>query len=703
MKDLWRDEDAGADDIAQLVYLSNLIGADVNLVQPGGGNTSVKLEEDDVFGDRVEALVVKGSGTDLRTITAAGFTHLSSDRLATLRRRESMSDEEMMAVMRACMLFPDRDPVPSVETPLHSIIPHRFIAHTHDVATLSLSDTPSAREHVERAYGADVAFLEYLRPGFPLAKGMAERYADGLPKGATGLVMEKHGLTTWGDTAKECYANLLSIISRAEDYLAGHDRRSFGGAAPALDEAGRREAAARLAPIIRGELQRIGGWHAVLAFDDSPAVLEAVSSERFAELAARGVMTPEHIMRAGRRPLVLPVEAISDAVGAQRAAPLPDDHPVRRAFAEFRAEYERYLAANGQDEPIPDWLKVIAAPGVGAFFAGKDRRSALVAATCYRATLRAMAGAEAVETFQSLSDADACEMEYWPLERRKIAAGLKATKPLDGKIALVIGAASGIGRATAVRFAAEGAHVTLADLDLDGALSAAAEIDALSPERAQAIAADAADPAAMESAVREAVLRFGGLDVLFYSPGVPPQLHPVAEMADEEVRAQLSVHYEGAVAATRAASQVMLSQTASTPAGAGLRTGLGGRLIYNASKAAFAPGEGAAAYGAAKAALVHYARNAANELSRHGITANYINADAIDTPLFRSIVKERAESRGETEEATLARYAERSLFRTATVPPEAVADAALWLASDASAYTSGCVITVGGGAEAMPR
>jgi len=744
MNDLWRDEDAGADDIAQVVYLSNLIGADVDLVQPGGGNTSVKLAEDDVFGQRAEALAVKGSGTDLRTITATGFTHLSSDRLATAltpnpspKGRGEVSDEEMMAVMRACMLFPDRDPVPSVETPLHSIIPHRFVAHTHDVATLSLSDTPSAREHVERVFGANVAFLEYLRPGFPLAKGMAERYAGGLPKGATGLVMEKHGLTTWGDTAKECYDNLHSIISRAEEYLAGRDKRSFGDAAPALDEAGRREAAARLVPIIRGELQRIGGWRAVLAFDDSPEVLEAVSSERFAELAARGVMTPEHIMRAGRRPLVLPVEAISNAVGAQRpgdtpsdavgaqrpgnryddasspqdsdrpptsgnvgAAPLPpvDGGALTSAFDNFRAEYERYLAANGQDEPIPDWVKVIAAPGVGAFFAGKDRRSALVAATCYRATLRAMAGADAVETFESLSDADACEMEYWPLERRKIAAGLKATKPLDGKIALVIGGASGIGRATAIRFAAEGAHVTLADLDLDGAQEATDEINATSPpntgpsgERGHAIAADAADPAAMENAVREAVLRFGGLDVLFYSPGVPPQMHPVAEMADEEVQAQLSVHYEGAVAATRAASQVMLAQSS------------GGRLIYNASKAAFAPGEGAAAYGAAKAALVHYARNAVNELSRHGITANYINADAIDTPLFRSLVKERAESRGETEEATLARYAERSIFRTATVPPEAVADAALWLASDASAYTSGCVITVGGGAEAMPR
>ena len=707
MNSSWRDADAGADDLEQLVYLSNLIGADEDLVQPGGGNTSVKLVEDDIFGCRAPALAVKGSGTDLRTITAAGFTHLYTERLATLRTRDAMSDEEMMTVMRACMLFPDRDPVPSVETPLHSLFPARFVAHTHEVATLSLTDTPSARENVVRVLGADVAFLEYVRPGFPLAQRMAERYADGPPAGAIGLAMEKHGLTTWGETAKECYARLVSIISRAEEYVAERrgDKRVFAAATPALDEETRRAEGATLAPIIRGELAR-HGWRCVLAFDDSPEVLEAVSSERFPELSARGVMTPEHIMRAGRRPLVLPADVMADAtVGAQQprdvdshsenrpavAVPLHTAGGTRTAFQGFRAEYELYLAANGQSQAIPDWLKVIAAPGVGAFFAGKDRRSALVAATCYRATLRAIEGAEAVEAFQSLSDADACEMEYWPLERRKIEAGLAATKPLDGKVALVIGAASGIGRATAQRFAEEGAHVALADVDLDGALEAADEIAAALPERTCAIAADAGDPAAIERAVRDTVLRFGGLDVLFYSPGVAPGLYPVAEMPDEEVAKQLSVHYQGAVAATRAASQVMLAQAT------------GGRLIYNASKAAFAPGEGAAAYGAAKAALVHYIRNVANELSRHGIAANYINADAIDTPLFRALVRERSERSGETEEQTLVRYAQRSIFRTATVPPEAVAEAALWLASDASAYTSGCVITVGGGAEAMPR
>jgi rhamnose utilization protein RhaD (predicted bifunctional aldolase and dehydrogenase)/NAD(P)-dependent dehydrogenase (short-subunit alcohol dehydrogenase family) len=710
----WNDAAAGADDISQLVYLSNLIGADTSLVQPGGGNTSVKIEEGDIFGKRVQSLVVKGSGTDLRTITASGFTHLYLDRLATLRELDEMTDEEMMALMRACMLV-DGQPLPSVETPLHSLVPHKFIAHTHDVASLSITNTPSAREHIEKLFGKNAAFLEYVRPGFPLAKRLAEQFPDGPPASARALVMAKHGMAFWGETAKECYANLCDVISRAEEYVkqARGSRYMFG---PALiynsPEAEHQRLVSKMGPIIRGELAA-RGWRSVLVFDDAgqpfdavgslggrrmyisgdateeeieafaealaaPAgdIGEAISGEQFGEVSARGVMTPEHIMRAGRRPLV--------------TVPLNDDE-LRNAIRAAHAEYVDRIAANRQAAPLADWLKVVAVPGIGVFYAGKDRRNALIAAECYRATMQAMAGAEAVERFEPIAEAEAVEMEYWPLERRKIDESAKSRRDLDGKIAIVIGGASGIGAATAKRFAEEGAHVAVVDLNHSQAETIAGEINAATPERALAIAANAGDPTAIEHAVRETVLHFGGVDVLFYSPGVPPELHPVAEMADAEVEAQLRVHYQGAVAATRAASQVMLAQ------------GKGGRLIYNASKAAFAPGEGAAAYGASKAALVHYVRNAANELSRHSITANYINADAIDTPLFRALVQERSLKSGQTEEQTLARYAERSMFRTAMVPASAVVDAALWLASDRSAYTSGCVITVGGGAEGMPR
>jgi NAD(P)-dependent dehydrogenase (short-subunit alcohol dehydrogenase family) len=252
-----------------------------------------------------------------------------------------------------------------------------------------------------------------------------------------------------------------------------------------------------------------------------------------------------------------------------------------------------------------------------------------------------------------------------------------------------------------------GGHVVLADKDGKGVRSLEAEVNERLPQRACAVAADVADESSLEGAFREAVLTFGGVDVLFYSPGIVPHLHSVAEMPLEEVRRQLAVHYEGAVAATRIASRIMLDQACPEPALSSVegrnRRGLGGRLIYNASKAAFAPGLDAAAYGASKAALVHYVRNAAAELGRYGITANYINTDAIDTPLFRALLRARAQREGKPEADVLGRYAERSVFGEATVPPEYVAEAVLFLASERARYTTGCVITVGGGYEGFPR
>jgi rhamnulose-1-phosphate aldolase/alcohol dehydrogenase len=698
MNTAWKDSEAGSTEVEQVVYLSNLIGADGSLVQPGGGNTSVKVEEVDGFGRSVGALVVKGSGTDLRTIEAGGFTYLYLERLGLVSKKDSISDEEMMSLMRGCMLAPDRDPLPSVETPLHSLLPARFVAHTHDVATLSLTDTPSAAEHVRRVFGDSVAFLEYVRPGFPLAKRLSERLPEGPPAGAIALVMEKHGLAVWGETAKECWENLCAVIGKAEQYVAdaAKGKRVFGAAsAPVFDEGRRRELALAILPVIRGELTR-GGFGCVLHLDDSEETLEAISGEGFAAVASRGVMTPEHILRAGVRPLVLSeTDPHAAAVGLK-----PDPHisqlsVITTAIRRYRDEYADYAARHGV-APIADYLKTIVIPGVGIVCAGKDRRNALVAAECYSATMRVMAGAEAVERFEPLSEDDACEMEYWPLERRKIEESNKSRKDLDGKVAMVIGAGSGIGRAAALRFAEEGAHVVCADLDLDAAEVLAAEINGKAPERAVGLPLDVTDAEGVASAVREAVLWFGGIDVLFYSAGVAPELHAVTEMPDEEVQRQLDVHYAGAVIATREVSRVMLAQ------GVG-PDGRAGRLVYNASKAAFAPGVGAAAYGASKAALVHYVRNAANELGQHGITANYINADAVDTPLFRGVVRQRAEAAGVSEEAMLERYRERGALREATVPPEAVAEAALWLASERSAHTTGFVITVGGGAEGFPR
>jgi len=697
----WNAAEAGKTDIEQLVYLSNLIGGDLSLVQPGGGNTSVKLTEKDIFDCEVPALVVKGSGTDLRTVTPGGFTHLYTDRLSLLRRRDAMTDDEMMAAMRACMLFPDRDPIPSVETPLHALLPTRFVAHTHDVATLSLTDTPHAEENVRRVFADEVAFLEYVRPGFPLAKRLAERYAKGPPEGATALVMEKHGLAVWGETARDCYENLRTVIDKAEAFVAEtrKGKRSFGAPVqPVLDVRDRRDIAAAILPMIRGDLM-VHGWRCVLHFDDSPEALDAIGRELFAAVASRGMMTPEHILRAGVRPMV--IDMFAGSLGLTRP-PFAEGQSfsystfqkdvfrfgLNLLTSEFGTDYEQYAERHGRDF-IPDFLKTVVIPGVGVLFSGKDRRNALIARDCYRATMEVMAGAEAVERFEFISEAEQAEVEYWPLERRKVEE--TSRRELGGKVALVIGAASGIGRATALRFAAEGAHVVAADLDGEGAKRIADEINESAPERALGLALDVSDSQAMADALLEAVLHFGGIDVLFYSPGVGPEYHSVVDMPDQEIERKMAVHYRGAVSATREVARAMIEQ------------GTGGRLIYNASKAAFAPGEGFAAYGASKAALVHYVRNVANELGRDGITANYINADTVDTPMFREVLRERAQRTNVSENEMLERYADRSVLREATVPPEAVAEAALWLASDRAAHTTGCVITVGGGAEGFPR
>lgn len=598
--------------LQDLVRLSNRIGADPELVQPGGGNTSVKLFEPDFFGRTTRALVIKGSGTDLRTITEAGFTHLDLERCSRLQAIRG-TDEEMMAMMRASMLFPHRDPLPSVETPLHSLLPFTFVVHTHDVASLSLTDTTRPEELLRECYGDQIVWLEYVRPGYPLAMRMLEKFGGQVPR-ARGLALIKHGLVTWGRTAEECWDNLMWLVRRANRFVK---RPKVVAPKPS---AARALAAAEVLPKIRGAV-----GHVICHYDDT-----VIDFPKNASPA-----TPEHILRAGLKPVF---------------------------FQDLMREARK-------PHPIPDWLKAVLVPGVGLVTFFVDKASAETAAACVKAALKVIAGAERVDRFRFLTPKQAREIEVWPLERRKIEQALRNLRPLQGRIALVLGGASGIGRATVEKLRSLGTAVVSADL----------------PE------VDVRDIGSLREAVRNTVLEYGGLDILFYTAGVQPELMGVQDMDPDEVERQLQVHYKGAVLATREAAKVMIAQ------------GLGGRIIYNVSKAAFAPGRLLAAYGAAKAALAHYARNAAAELGRYKITVNYVNADAIDTPMFRTLVKQRAKEQGITEKEMLRRYAERAVLGQAAIPPQAVAEAVAWLASDAARYTTGCVITVGGGTEGFPR
>jgi rhamnulose-1-phosphate aldolase/alcohol dehydrogenase len=692
MQNRWDDTVAAGleDELAQLIYLSNLVGADPALTQPGGGNSSLKRREVDFAGRTVDVLRVKGSGTDLRTIGVAGFAGLRSADLSELRRRERMTDEEMMAFIRASMLDA-REPAPSVETPLHSVLPYRFVVHTHDFATQALTDTPRPRELVAEALGAAVSYIDYVRPGFPLARAVMDL---GPPPGeARGLVLGRHGLIAWGDTAKDCYLNLVALISNAEEFVARHR-----GATPfveplrdGLTPAERRARASVVLPVLRAALAPrppAGGASSrspILHLDDSPEALAFVGSPRALELSARGMSTPEHILRCGRLPLALPE---GRPLGTLQEAAAVIGEAMRSYTTAHEAAYERHRALAG-----PSMLdaspRVVLAPGLGLITAMKDKTNALVGNACYRHVMRVMEASETLGGFRFLEEADAVEFEYWPLELAKLNA---PERELSRQVALVTGAAGGIGRAIAERFLAEGAHVVLTDLDEASLRETAAALvkSCRDPHRVMAVTADVTSAAEAAGAVTDAVLAFGGLDILVCNAGFL-QSGPIDQIDAEAFTRHFTVNVGGTFLIVREAVAVMKA------AGRGA-------ILFNASKGAFAPTADNAAYASSKAAVAALARNLATELGPNGIRVNYINADFVDTALMRRLIAQRAALRGISVEAQTADYRRRNVLGLGPIPPTAVAEAALFLVSPRAGYTTGTVITIDGGIkEAMPR
>jgi rhamnose utilization protein RhaD (predicted bifunctional aldolase and dehydrogenase)/NAD(P)-dependent dehydrogenase (short-subunit alcohol dehydrogenase family) len=670
---------SGADELDQLVHLSTCIGREARLVQPGGGNTSIKV------GDR---LLVKGSGTDLRTIGRAGFTQLSLAALAPLRTVETMGDAEMMQFMAAAMS--GGGPMPSVETPLHALLPACVIAHTHDVATMSLTNVSeaTAQRVVQELFAGEVVLAPYARPGFPLARAVS-RMVDTLPAGAIGLALAHHGLIVWAEDARACYARLLRVVHRIEEYLETrrHGREPFGARRPIPDAATRRRAGQIVLPAVRGALGV--AQRGILHFDDAPEILADLSGDAFAGIAARGMATPEHILRAGPLPLWvdLDLEAAPERLMSELAAQL----------SRHRGEYEAYHArhALAGERPLEDWAKVVLVRGLGMITVGGDKRGALTANACYRAVLQTLANAEALEAFRFIPEADVFEFEHWPLERRKLdeqSTRERSTRLVPRHVVLVIGGGSGIGKAAARRFVEEGAHVVVADLDERAAAVVADEIAVRYPARAVAMAVDVTDDASLERLFDWTVLQYGGLDCLFYTAGAPPRFAPVTDIRRADLQRQLDIHYTGAVLAMGAAAGIMRRQ------------GLGGSIVVSVSKAALAAGRDAVAYGGSKAAVLQALRVAALELGRDGIRVNAINADQVDTPLFRRFVAERAGQRGVSVEAQLESYRQRSAMGVSLIPPEAAADLAVLLASERFRYTTGDILTLDGGLpEAFPR
>ena len=677
----------GADELDQLVYLSNLVGREPGLVQPGGGNTSIKL------GD---ALLVKGSGTDLRTIGRAGFTRLSLPALMALRDAAAMSDAEMMRFVASCTLHSDGGgPPPSVETPLHALLPRRVIVHTHDVATMSLTNLndAAAERLVGELFEGEIVYVPYVRPGFPLAQTVSTM-VDRIPPGASGLALAHHGLTVWGDDSRECYAHLVRVVNRIANYLETRRRGRAVAAAtahPMPAPEARRRCAEVVLPVVRGMLGSTGGGvgRVILHLEDSDDMLRVLAHESLQALVRRGMATPEHILRAGRLPLWLELDP---------SAP-PDQlaEAVRSQISRQRVEYEEYHRrhAEGGERPLDDWAKVVLAPGVGMITAFRDKRGAVTANLCYRAVLETITNAEAIGGFQFIPEAEVFAFEHWPLERRKIEeqdAHERASLLVPRHVAVVIGGGSGIGRAAARRFAQAGAHVVVTDRDAAAADVVATEIGAEYPGRAVAVPVDVRDDDSLAQLMRRTVLEFGGLDSLFYTAGQAPRFAGLTDIRREDLQQQVDVHYLGAVLAIGAAAAVMRRQRS------------GGSIVASVSKAALAPGRDAVAYGGSKAALLQALRVAAVELGGDGIRVNAINADQVDTPLFRQFAAQRAASRDISVDEQLEAYRRRNVMGVSLIPPEAVADLAVLLASERFRFTTGDILTVDGGLpEAFPR
>lgn len=677
MLNRWSDADArGLEPLDLLVYVSRIMGQDGSLVVWGGGNTSLKRTEHDFRGRETGVLRVKGSGSDMKAVKPTDFPGVRMDDVLPLIEREAMSDEDMVAYLARTLMEPE-SPRPSIETLLHTWIPRAFVLHSHADAILSVTNTVSGEEHVRRCFGDEVAVVGYRRPGFALAKQVALAY-QAAPS-VRGVILLKHGLITWSDDAREAYDAHIEMATRAEQYSARGERRVFGPVRrPPLDEATRHDVAARVAPAIRGAVS--AHKRAVLRFDDSPDVLDFLASEQAPALSQIGPATPDHLMNTKRLPLWLEVDDPADADALTAAA--------RECLGSYTEAYAEYVARHNREgytllDPYP---RVILVPGIGMWSAGRDYRGALVPGDIYHHTIAVMAGAQAVDYFASLEEGDAFDAEYWPLELYKLTL-LPPEKELARRVALVTGGARGIGKAVADRLAKEGAHVVVTDIDAAGAGAAAAEIVGREGAgRALGIGLDVSDADAVAAAFRAAALAYGGVDIVVSNAGIAESA-PLESITPAQWRRSFDVNATGHFLVTQAALRLMREQ------------GIGGSIIFNASKNVVSPGRDFAAYSAAKAAEAQLARVLAIEGGEYGIRANLLNPDAVfeGSGLFSPELRaNRARAHGVNPDELEAFYQQRNLLKV-RVLPEDVAEAALFFASDRSAKTTGAMLSVDGG------
>ena len=609
MKSLWNDVEAASfsDDLALRVYTSRLLGRDPSLVLHGGGNTSVKCAVPDVFGDPQEVLFVKGSGWDLATIQPGGFAACRMPHLLRLATLTNLSDTDMARELRACMTDP-AGPAPSVEAILHAVLPFKYVDHTHANALVTLTNTPGGLERVREVYGDRVVVIPYVMPGFRLARLCAELYPRHATDETIGMVLMNHGLFSFADTARQSYERMIELVSIAERY---HARQ--GGPPTEVSPADGPRASHLEIARLRRAVSDAACSPVVLAVGDDPKSLSFARRSDLATVAGQGPATPDHVIRTKRVPLVG-----RDVAGYVR---------------DYQAYFDTHAARAGGGLTMLDAApRVIIDPAIGVCAVGRSASDAQVVADIYGHTIDIIAGATTLGGWRALPAWDIFEVEYWDLEQAKLRKAGKLPA-MAGEVALVTGAASGIGRACVDALLARGAAVV--GVDVNSAVNAM-------HQRADflGITVDLTDAAAVEAAFDQAVRRFGGLDVLVLNAGIFPASRSIAEMDESLWRRVMSINVDANVTMMRLAHPLLSLASR------------GGRVVIVGSKNVPAPGPGAAAYSASKAAVNQLARVAALEWGGDGIRVNSVHPNAVfDTGLWTDdVLQKRAASYGLTVE-----------------------------------------------------
>jgi rhamnulose-1-phosphate aldolase/alcohol dehydrogenase len=679
----WNDQlAAGMSEPELLLYRSNLLGSDLRITNFGGGNTSAKVEmADPLDGKQVEVLWVKGSGGDLGSIKMDGFSTLYMDKLNALKNRYRglEHEDEMVAYLPHCT-FNLNPRAASIDTPLHAYIARKHVDHMHPDSVIAIAACKNSESLTEKIFEGELGWLPWQRPGYDLGLKL-EKLSKEQPN-LKGIILEGHGLFTWGDTAKSCYETTLAMIKRAEDWLNQNIKQPvFGGQKyQPLPAEERAAVAARLMPLLRGKISKTE--YKLGHFDDSEAVLQFVGSADLAPLAALGTSCPDHFLRTKIRPLVLDFDPTA-----------PDfDRLVSgldQALEDYRADYTAYYERCKRDNSpkVRDANPIIyLIPGVGMLSFAKDKATARIAGEFYVNAINVMRGANGVDSYVGLPEQEAFDIEYWLLEEAKLQR-MPKPKSLAGRIALVTGGAGGIGQAVARQLLQEGACVMLTDIDAEALEQAKSELVKVGGKDSVGIVkANITSEEAVDAAFSSTALQFGGVDILVSNAGIASAA-PLDETTLEIWKRNQDILVTGYFLASRAAFKMLKQQQ------------LGGSMVFVGSKNGLVASAGASAYCTAKAAELHLARCVALEGAEHGIRVNVVNPDAVirGSKIWDGKWKEERAASNKIEADDVEEfYRKRSMLKR-SVLPEDIAEAVYFLASDKAGKSTGNVLNVDAG------